>query len=76
MEINHVEALRIEFPTETHKVYLLGEMAGHPYSIPDPYGGTLAQYQRMAAELAQLIDAGLARIIELARENENRRPKT
>jgi protein-tyrosine-phosphatase len=69
MEEGHVEALKNEFPAYGYKVHPLTEMAGPIYSIADPYGGDYIDYQRMAAELASLIDRGLERIIELAREN-------
>ena len=66
MEIGHAEALRAEFPQEAHKVYIITEMIGHTYSIADPYGGPLAEYERMAAGLTEVIDGGLARIVSLA----------
>lgn len=73
MEVGHAEALRAEFADQAYKVYLLSEMSGRPYSVSDPYGEPLIAYQRMAAELAQLIDNGLDRIIQLAEENYNGR---
>lgn len=69
MEEGHVEALKVEFPVEAYKVYALAAMAGPTYSIDDPYGGSLVEYQKMAAELASLIDRGIDRIIELAETN-------
>ena len=69
MEANHAEALRAEFPAQSHKVFMLTEMSGQAYSVHDPYGEPLISYQRMAAELAEIIDNGLDRIIELAEEN-------
>jgi len=72
METGHVEALKIEFPAQADKVFLLTEMAGEPYSVHDPYGGPLVSFQKMAAELTVLIDAGLDRIILIAEENSKR----
>lgn len=69
MESGHAEALRAEFPAQAHKVFMITEMSGRPYSVHDPYGEPLISYQRMAAELAGIIDGGLDRIIELAKEN-------
>lgn len=69
MEDGHAEALRAEFPAQAHKVFMLTEMTGRAYSVSDPYGEPLIAYQRMAAELAGIIDGGLDRIIELAEEN-------
>lgn len=73
METGHAEALRAEFPGQAHKIHLLTEMAGPAYSVSDPYGGSRADYRRMVNEVTRLIDAGLPRIVELARANERRR---
>lgn len=70
MESGHVEALRVEFPHLAHKVNLISEMIGRRYSISDPYGGPLAEYQRMVTELGDLIDKGLPEIIRRAEANE------
>ncbi len=69
MEVGHAEALRAEFPAEAHKVFMLTEMSGRAYSVYDPFGEPLISYQRMAAELAGLIDGGLDRIVALAEQN-------
>jgi protein-tyrosine-phosphatase len=69
MEEGHVEALKIEFPDEAYKIYPITAMAGPTYSVEDPFGSSLLDYQRMAAELASIIDRGLDRIIELAETN-------
>jgi protein-tyrosine-phosphatase len=73
MEDGHAEALRVEFPRHAHKVFLITEMIGQNYSIADPYGGPLAGYERMYANLSEVIDAGLNRIIYQARANANGR---
>jgi len=73
MEVGHAEALRAEFPQQAHKVYMLAEMVGHFYNIPDPYGGSYEEYEWMYEGLTSVIDQGLDRIIELARENANGR---
>lgn len=69
METGHAEALRVEFPQEAHKVFLMSEMIGYWYSIQDPYGSERPAYEQMAAELTSIIDMGLDRIIELAELN-------
>ena len=69
MEDGHAEALRAEFPEEAHKVFLLSEMIGRQYNISDPYGGPYVEYVHMYAELEELIDNGLDRIVELASTN-------
>ncbi len=76
MEIGHAEALRAEFPQEAHKVFMIAEMIGHTYSIADPYGGPLEEYERMAASLTEVIDGGLERIVALAQQNADRRNVT
>lgn len=70
MEEGHVEALMAEFPDEAQKIYPITAMAGPPYSVKDPYGGSLIEYQHMSAELASIIDRGMDRIIELAKRSE------
>lgn len=69
MERGHAEALRAEFPESADKVYLLSEMVGRQYSISDPYGSDLPEYERMAADLAGIIEEGFERIVKLAGEN-------
>lgn len=77
MEIGHAEALRAEFPAEEYKVFIITEMIGHTYSIADPYGGPIEEYERMVASLTEVIDGGLNRIIALAQQNaEGRRNVT
>jgi protein-tyrosine-phosphatase len=69
MEEGHVEALKVEFPDQAHKIYPLTAMIGPIYNVNDPFGGPLVDYQIMIAELARIIDGGFDRIIELAEEN-------
>lgn len=73
MEIGHAEALRAEFPDQAHKVHLLTEMIGQTYNVADPYGGPLEEYEQMYTGLTEVIDAGLERIIALAKEQANGR---
>jgi protein-tyrosine phosphatase len=67
MEIGHAEALRLEFPDQAGKVFMLSEMTGKRFDIADPYGGPIEGYEHMVSDLIALIDQGLDRIIELAR---------
>lgn len=73
MEIGHAEALRAEFPSQAHKVFMLSEMIGQNFNVVDPYGGPFEEYERMADTLSTLIDDGLDRIVELAQTNANGR---
>jgi protein-tyrosine phosphatase len=69
MEIGHAEALRAEFPSQAHKVYLLSEMVDQTYNITDPYGGPIEEYERMVDTVSTIIDDGLDQIIQLAQIN-------
>lgn len=73
MESGHVEALKVEFPEEAQKIFLFTEMSGHPYSVHDPYGEPFLAFQKMAAEMAGLVDTGLDRIIKTAEANSKRK---
>ena len=65
MERGQAEAIRLEFPQHAHKVYLLSQMIGRQYEIRDPYGGSLHEYRRCAAEIERLIGEGYPRMMEL-----------
>jgi protein-tyrosine-phosphatase len=65
MTEGHREALTAEFPSARGKTYLLSEMVGRRYDIADPYGDEQA-VQYCAEELADLIERGYNRILELA----------
>ncbi len=69
MEWGHKEALRIEYPEHRERIYLLTEMIGDDREVDDPIGGPRFAYQQMAAEVVELVEAGLGRIVELARGN-------
>jgi protein-tyrosine-phosphatase len=67
MTQNHAEALRLEFPDQADKIYLLSQMKdSRHYDVDDPYGGTLMEYQACVNELTDLIDVGFDRIRSLA----------
>jgi protein-tyrosine-phosphatase len=67
MTLGHAEALRLEFPDQAAKIYLLSEMGdGRRYDVSDPYGGSLAEYQECVKVIADLVDAGFDRIRSLA----------
>lgn len=69
MEQSHKEALQIEFPTIRNRVYLLSEMLGITYDIPDPIGGPLNDYRTTVKELTRLLKLSLPRIVELAQKD-------
>ena len=65
MTLRHQEAIVQDFHGTEGKVHLLSGMAGPTYDVQDPYGGSIVEYRRTAAELAELIDKGYPRIMEL-----------
>ncbi len=69
MTAGHVEALRAECASAAAKIFRLTEMAGPPYDIRDPYGGSLNDYRRTADELERQIEEGLPGIVAAARQN-------
>lgn len=66
MEQGQKEALRAEFPGVAGRVYLLSEMVGLPYDVPDPIGRQADAYRRSVREIDHLIQNGLPRIFELS----------
>lgn len=64
MERGHREALRIEFPGVGERVYLLSEMVGNIYDIPDPIAGPIAEVRSIAQEIDLLLGRGFERIVE------------
>ncbi len=69
MTASHAEVLRAEFPSAATKIFRLTEMAGPPYDVRDPYGGSLNDYRRTADELERQIEQGLPGIVAAARRN-------
>jgi len=65
MTQRHADYIAHELHSEENKVHLLSEMAGANTDIEDPYGGSLADYRRTATELADWIERGYTRIMEL-----------
>ena len=66
MERGQKEALRIAFPKQAPKVYLLTEMIGEYWEIVDPIGGPLVDFEETAREIQHLLTAGYERICSLA----------
>jgi protein-tyrosine-phosphatase len=65
MTQRHKEIILRDMRRSEGKVYLLTEMAGEAYDILDPYGGSLPEYRKTASELADLIERGYPKIMEL-----------
>lgn len=68
MTRRHADIIARDLKRSAGKVYLLSEMAGSSQDIADPYGGSLLEYRRTAAELADWIERGYSRIMELLGE--------
>ena len=65
MTASHVAELRRRFPFARDKIRLLGEFAAEGRAgrdIPDPFGGSVADYRRCAAGMTACFD-GLARAL-------------
>lgn len=73
LETGHARTLRRAYPAQQHKIYTLRQMAEKRGSVRDPYGGSQQQYERMVAEVDELINHGLPRIQALAQENFQKR---
>ena len=47
-----------DYQNSEEKLHLLADMAGEPHDIDDPYGGSLPEYRKTAAQLQDLIQRG------------------
>jgi len=66
MEAGHKEALQIEFPSSSIKIFMLSEMVGSTADIDDPYKRGYDEYKRAAQEIEDILENGLYRILQLA----------
>jgi protein-tyrosine-phosphatase len=62
----HEQMIRNMWPQYGWKIHRLSEMAGKRQDIPDPYGDPIEEYRDCADTLADYIDRGFKRILELA----------
>ena len=65
MEAGQKEAIQLEYPSLKKKTFLLSELSGTPYSIPDPYV-TSEPCSEIALEIEQLVQSNIDTIIRLA----------
>ncbi len=63
MEEDHIRAVRQRWPHLTTPIRLISQLAGEPHDIPDPYGGTLQDYEATATRLEHILTAGLAQLL-------------
>lgn len=66
MEPGHKEALQVEFPHLAERIYLLTEMVGEHLPVEDPFGASLEEYEKTAAEIDAYLEKGMPRILALA----------
>lgn len=66
MTRDHEQVLRNTWPQYGWKVHLLSQMVGKTKDIQDPYGGPVQEYRACADILADYIDRGFQRILDLA----------
>ena len=73
MERHHKEALSIEFPEISGRIYVLSEMVGQAYDIWDPMGGSLEEFKATADELENILLNGYEKIKRLAVEGSEKK---
>lgn len=66
MESGHKEALRVEFPELSDRVFILSEMINVEEDITDPIGGPIEEYKACADLIEHYILNGFPEIINLA----------
>lgn len=66
MESGHKEALQVEFPEISDRVYMLSEMGNEIKDIPDPIGGPITEYETTAQLIKKYLMDGLEKIQGLA----------
>ncbi len=66
MESGHKEALRVEFPEFSDRIFLLSEMVGEVYSIPDPMGRSIDEFEETAGDFERIFDQGFENILHFA----------
>ena len=63
MTAAHAAELRLRFPFAADKVHVLGEYGSNPIrDIPDPFGGTLADYRQCIRAIRACLPGLIARL--------------
>lgn len=70
MEQGQKESILLDFPKLSDRTYLLSELSGPPFSIPDPYV-TKEHSAVIAQEIETLIKDNVDNIIALAKTNKH-----
>ena len=68
MENGHKEALQIEFPEISRRVFLLYEMIGLKQEVIDPIGGSTRDFEDTVREIQKVITHGFDKITAMAGE--------
>jgi len=71
MELGQKESILIDFPQLTDKTYLLSELSGPAFTIPDPYV-TKEPSSEIAREIETLIKTNIEKITALASRNNHK----
>ena len=66
MAREHAQVIQNTWPQYGWKVHRLSEMVDKRRDVRDPYGGSLREYRACADTLAEYVDGGIQRILELA----------
>lgn len=66
MSREHEQMIRNTWPQYSWKVHRLSEMVGKRKDVRDPYGGSVEEYRACADALAEYIEQGFERILELS----------
>ena len=66
MESGQKEGLRIEYPEEASRIFMISEMIGRTYNILDPMAGSFWDFQETVNDLDYIFSTGFERIIQLA----------
>ena len=70
MEQGHKEALQAEFPAVAQRVFLLSEMVGAAYDVPDHSNGADEDLLETVSVMRNMLTQGSGRIREFTRDNE------
>jgi len=62
MTARHKDQLGAQWPGFASRIYTLGEYAGSGTEVPDPFGGSLTEYEETAANLEAMLAAVVERI--------------
>jgi protein-tyrosine-phosphatase len=65
MELGQKESILLDFPKLSNRTYLLSELSGPPFSIPDPYVSK-EPFDEIALEIESLIKSNIDKITALA----------